>query len=113
MDNNDIFLDFWKNYQWPETTPIYYRLYHDEAGTPLFYSQENLPGTYINVTPQQYQLGKMDVVVKEGVLRDLPPPKPVKLRPSNIGTPCHPKDVTLIVDKSTANIKWSLSHDKD
>ena len=38
----------------PEPQPVFYSLYHDDQGHPLFYSMEDLPGTYIDVTPEQY-----------------------------------------------------------
>jgi hypothetical protein len=57
------FLDFWKTIKWPEIKPVFYRLYYDINGLPLFYSQEDLPGKYIDITPEQFALQNMAVRV--------------------------------------------------
>jgi hypothetical protein len=62
MTENE-FLDFWKTIKWPEIKPVFYRLYYDDDGLPLFYSQEDLPGKCINITPEQFVLQNMSVQV--------------------------------------------------
>lgn len=112
MDNNEIFLEFWKNFQWPEPKPLYFRLYHDEQGKPICYSREHREESYIDITPEQFALGDMNVMVEKGVLVKLSPPVPPKLKPSNTGTSCHRDDVTVIV-KNGPSQTWSLGHEKD
>lgn len=93
----DEFLEFWKNIQWPEIKPVYYRLYYDDAGQPLFYSQEDLPGKYIDVTPKQFSLQDQSVKIVDGKLVRQRRTMITKLVHSNSGTLCHKQDVTVIV----------------
>ena len=95
----DEFLEFWKTFQWPEITPVHYRLYYDDAGLPLFYSQENLPGKYIDVTPTQFALQDLSVKVRDGKLVRQRRTAITKLVHSDVGTLCHAKDVTIVVDQ--------------
>ena len=95
----DEFLEFWRNIQWPEVKPVHYRLYHDDAGLPLFYSQENLPGKYIDVTPEQFALQEKSLKVQDGKLVRQRLTTITKLVHSNTGTLCHAKDVAMVVDQ--------------
>lgn len=95
----DEFLEFWRNIQWPEIKPVHYRLYHDDTGLPLFYSQEDLPGMYIDVTPKQYALQDQSVKVVDGKLILQLRTMITKLVHSDSGTLCHVKDVTIVVDQ--------------
>jgi hypothetical protein len=95
----DEFLEFWKNIQWPEIAPVHYRLYYNDVGLPLFYSQENLPGKYIDVTPTQFALQDLSVKVRDGKLVRQRRTAITKLVHSNVGTLCHAKDVTIVVDQ--------------
>ena len=63
--------NFWKvftAFEWPETQPVTYRLYHDEQGRPLFYTMEHLPGTYIEVDQDIYVRAPHNVLVQSGKL---------------------------------------------
>jgi hypothetical protein len=91
------FLDFWRNYQWTDIKPVHYRLYHDDAGLPLFYSQEDLPGKYIEVTPEQYALQDTRVKVVDGTLFRQRTARMTKLVPAESGTLCHHNDVSIVV----------------
>ena len=96
----------------PEVKPISYRLYHDEAGRPLFYSMEDLPGTYVEVDAEAYAISSHDVKVVDGKV--VPLPKKIytrKLKPSDQGVACHPQDVCVVVSEDQPHIKWKL-HDQ-
>jgi len=97
MNNNEIFLEFWKNHQWPEPTTLYFRLYHDKDGNPLRYSRHHEPGEFIDVTPEEFAIGRMDIKVKDGKIIYPPPPRPMCLKVSASGAACDPYDVTVLV----------------
>ena len=95
----DEFLEFWKNYKWTDPKPVYYRLYYNDAGEPLFYSHEDLPGKHIDVTPQQFALQDQSVkVVNEKLVRQRRT-RITKLVHKDSGTLCHNNDVTIVVDQ--------------
>lgn len=111
MNNDEVFKDFWANYQWPDAAPIFYRLYYDEeTGNPLCYSMEDLPGKYIDITQEQYTASNSKVKVRNGVIVPNSKPLPPKLIPSTVGTPCHPTAVDIVVDPSDPNQTWILRH---
>ena len=91
------FLEFWKNIQWPELKTIYYRLYYNDVGEPLFYSYEDLPGTYIDITPEQCVQQDMAVQVVDGKLVRRRQTRITKLVPSTTGTLCSPNDVSIVI----------------
>jgi hypothetical protein len=102
------FLDFWKNIEWPEIKPVYYRLYHDDFGQPLFYSHEDQPGKYIDITPEQFALRDLQVRVVDGKLKPRRRPVPPKLVPSDTGTPCCPNDIAVVVNDQQEHQRWKL-----
>ena len=85
MDNNSIFTEFWRTYQWPESKPVLFRLYHDAAGLPLAYSQEDLPGAFVDITPEQYVKADFRVRVIGGVIISQEPPPPPRLMRASHG----------------------------
>ena len=91
------FLEFWKNHEWTDPTPVYYRLYYYDAGSPLFYSQEDLPGKYIDITPTQFVLQNMSIRVVDGKLIQYKTIWVSKLVPTDVGTLCHSQDVAIVV----------------
>ena len=111
MNNDELTTEnFWQVFSnlEPWTPPVvFWRLYYDEHGRPLFYTQEDKPGNYIDVTPEQYQLGDMTVRVKNGKLIKLSAPPTTKLVPNESGVACHPSDVTVVVAESQPHTKWS------
>lgn len=108
------FLDFWKTIEWPEIKPVYLRLYHDDLGLPLFYSHEDQPGKYIDLTPEQFALRDLQVRVVNGVLTPRNRPVPPKLVPSDTGTHCHSHDVAVVVSAQQLNQRWKLKqHEQD
>ena len=96
MTENE-FLEFWNNYTWTDTKPVYYRLYYDAAGLPLFYSHEELPGKYVDVTPEQFALQDQSVKVINGKIYRLRTARMTKLVPADSGTICHINDATIVV----------------
>jgi hypothetical protein len=91
------FLEFWHSYQWSDPAPVHYRLYYDDAGEPLFYSHEALPGKYIEVTPEQFALQDSSIRVIDGRLVRQKTVRMTKLVPAESGTLCHSHDVTVVV----------------
>jgi hypothetical protein len=106
--NDREFLDFWRAIEWPKEKAIYYRLYHDDLGQPLFYSHEDTAGKYIDVTPEQFALGDMQVRVVAGALKPRAQPVPPKLMPSTTGTPCYINDAAVVVDQEQPHQRWKL-----
>ena len=92
------FLEFWANYKWTDAIPVYYRLYYDDDGLLLFYSHDNLPGKYIDVTPEQCASQDRSVRVIGGKLVRQRTARMAKLVPADSGTLCHSQDVTIVVD---------------
>jgi hypothetical protein len=108
--------DFWAEVarltQGQEAQPIFYRLYYDDQGNPLFYSQEDLLGNYIDIDQATYAQSSRNVRVVDGRLVLLDTGTGVgKLRPRDSGTPCHPKDVSVVVDPVTAHTKWKKTYE--
>lgn len=97
--NEQEFLDFWKNHKWTDPKTVYFRLYYDDNGMPLFYSQEDLPGKYIDITPKQFALQNMSVRVVDGKIVQYRTIWMNKLVPAKSGTLCHSQDVTIVVAK--------------
>ena len=104
--NDQEFLDFWNTVKWPQEQVIYYRLYYNDSGEPLCYSHKDQPGKYIDVSPEQFALGDMQVRVINGVLKPRAKPLPLKLVPSDQGTSCHPNDVAIVVNQNQQYQKW-------
>ena len=85
----------------------FFRLYHDAEGLPLFYSMADEPGTYIELTPEEYHRGSSNVRVRNGKLVEVTWRTTVKLVPGNSGTHCHPDNVAVVVAEDQPHIKWS------
>ena len=91
------FLKFWNSYQWTDPKPVHYRLYYDGAGMPLFYSHEDLPGKYVDVTPEQFALQDRLIQVVDGKIVRRRTARMSKLVPATSGSLCHTQDVTVVV----------------
>ena len=101
-------LEVMRNFKWLDPVPVFYRLYYDENGLPLFYSMEDLPGNYLEITKEQYHQASRKIRVKNNKIVELTGPLPSKLVPSDEGISCHPEDVSIVVNNSTPHIKWKL-----
>lgn len=108
MNNNDIFLNFWTNFKWPEPEILYFRLYHDEHGKPICYSRHARPEKFIDLTPEQFAIGDINVDVVNGVLIHRAPPPPPKLKPSTHGVECYTTDVSIVATGWPNAKKWNL-----
>ena len=91
------FLEVWNNYKWTDVEPVYYRLYYDDTGLLLFYSHEDLPGKYIDVTPEQFALQDRLVKIIDGKIIRQRTTRITKLIPAETGTLCHTQDVSIVV----------------
>ena len=103
--------EFWSIlHAMPEPQPVFFRLYHQD-GVPLFYSMEDLPGTYIEVDQATYIHGSFGVSVADRKLIILEPAITAKkLQPSeHQGTPCDPRDVCVVVDHIAKHQKWNIT----
>ena len=91
----------------PAPAPVFYRLYHDDHGVPLFYSMEDRPGTYIDIDPATFAENRFDIRVRDGQLVTVTWRTTAKLIPGDVGTPCHPHDVTVVVNDDQPHTRWS------
>ena len=91
---------------------IFYRLYHDDQGRPLFYSMEDLPGNYIEIDQTTYAQGSSNVRVVDGKLIPIEKNLTVlKLKPGPHGTACDPRDICVIVDEILPHTRWKKSNE--
>lgn len=101
-------LDVFANLEPWQPPVVFWRLYYDQAGEPLFYTQEDKPGNYIDVTPEQYQRASMQVKVKSGKLMELSIKRTRKLTPASTGTPCCSTDVSIVVPEYEEHQCWRI-----
>ena len=93
----------------PDPKQIFYRLYYSDAGSPIIYSMEDLPGNYIEVDQSTYIVAPINVKVINGKLVYIKPVITVKkLQPSIDGTACHPQDVCIVVNVDQPHTKWTI-----
>jgi hypothetical protein len=103
--------NFWAAFGQPSEDPpplVFYRLYHDGQGYPLFYSMEDLPGNYIEIDQETYARSSSKVRVVDGKLKKNNVVATAKLTPSTTGTACHPADICIVVPVNQPHIKWSF-----
>ena len=91
----------------PESSPPFYRLYHSANGIPLFYSMSDEPGTYIEISQEDYHRNASNVRVRNGKLVEVTWKTTTKLIPGNSGSPCHPDNVAVVVAEDQPHARWS------
>jgi len=106
-ENTKNFWEVMQAWQAPETPKVFYRLYHNDDGVPLFYSMEDVPGTYIDIDLETYRRGSVRVRVQNGKLIEVAWTRTTKLVPGTSGSPCHPDNVAVIVTEDQPHTKWS------
>jgi len=90
----------------PEPKPVFFRLYYNSAGVPLFYSMEDVPGTYIEIDADTYARSSMTVRVRDGKIVEISCRPTYKLTPSDTGTKCNVHDVAVVTDGRDA-VLWT------
>jgi len=91
----------------PEPAPVFYRLYHDTEGNPLFYSMADEPGTYIDIDRATFVKNSMNVKVINSQVIEVTWKITNKIVPCTPGVSCDPRDVAVVVDFGLPNRKWS------
>jgi hypothetical protein len=89
----------------PEPKAIFYRLYYDENGDPICYTMEDLPGNYIEIDVDTYRRQPCNITVAKGKLVYID--QGIKLRPSDSGVSCDPRDVCVVVDPKQPHTYWN------
>ena len=90
--------EFWNIlHAMPEPQPVFWRLYYNDAGLPVCYSMEDLPGNYIDVDSETFALSPQNVQVVDGKLKYFTRRTSQKIVPSTTGTLCHPQNVAVVV----------------
>ena len=112
MSDQDTTDNFWTAFNsWEpqaELKPPLYRVYYNEQGYPLFLTNEDLPGNYIDIDRETFVDFPKYVRVVAGKLELLQVHHVSKLVPGKSGTPCAPTDVSVVVSSEQQHVKWSL-----
>ncbi len=90
-----------------EPKPIFFRLYHNEQGVPLFYSMEDVPGTYIEIDAETFQRNASNIRIRNGKIVEMTWQTTARLEPSETGTTCHPNNVAVVVTSDEPHQCWS------
>jgi hypothetical protein len=90
----------------PEPQAVFFRLYHDEHGFPLFYSMQDVSGTYIEISQEDYTRSAGNVRVRDGRIVQVNWQLGSKVTPGAAGTKCHPLDVAVVVNQDPG-VYWS------
>ena len=104
--------EFWAILAPTEIPKIFYRLYYDDRGRPLFWTMQDEPRNYIETDQETYQLQPKHIRVRDGKLVELITQDIKKLVPGTTGACCDPRDVCVVVAENQPNIKWSLKNDE-
>lgn len=108
------FWEAWNNFVWPEIKTVSYRLYYHADGSPDFYTMEDLPGQWIEVSQQVYVSSPRNVRVIDGELRFIPVTKRFqKLQPNKeSGIRCDIRDICLVIDQQSSGTLWKLEENE-
>jgi len=112
MTNNTT-ENFWEAFAIPQEPPkpIMYRLYYDDAGNPLFYTMQEEEGNYIEIDQETFVKSPTHIKVVDGKIVHTQCKQYIKkLVPSDVGTPCSPTNVCIVVNESEPHIKWSIKN---
>lgn len=113
-ETTENFWEVWNNFKWPDPAPIFYRAYIREDDT-IFFSMEDLPGRYIEIDLETYRQGDINVkVVNNKIVKVTPTTYVTRLHPNtDSGLPCHPTNVSVVVDKSMPHVLWGITSTYD
>jgi hypothetical protein len=100
--------EFWSAIQPIEIKPVIHRLYYNDQGLPLFFSQEELSGNYINVDAETFFNPPTHIRVIDGKLTIIDTCVVTRLTLTNFGVACHPHDISIVVEENLPNKKWNL-----
>jgi hypothetical protein len=101
--------EFWDALATPLSTAApTYRLYYGAQGEPLFYSMQDTPGKYIEIDHATYSDPPTHCRVVDGVLQVSKTISVTKIIPADTGTPCHPDNVSIVVDETEPHTRWTL-----
>lgn len=89
----------------PAPRPVFFRLYYNPDGSPLCYSMEDLPGSYVEIDAETFARGDVWVRVIDGKICKINKWTVEKLMPADHGTSCHPNNV-IVIDHNS-NTMWS------
>jgi hypothetical protein len=113
-ETTDNFWAAWAAWDRTEPAPVFYRLYYDDAGMPIVYSMEDLPGNYIEIDHATYatQSYHVRVVDQQLVTVEARTAATAKLTPdAENGTPCALSDVSVVVSALAPHIKWTKKYE--
>ena len=85
-----------------------YRLYYDQQGAVLFYSMEDCPGQWIEITAEQFAQADNHVRVVNGQLVPMLRTMSRKLVPGDGGTGCAVDNVAVVCAQGEFGKSWYL-----
>ena len=103
--------NFWQALEqvdWSSPKAIEYRVYHDDLGNIIEYSNEIKDGLFILVPREIWAVGDRSLKIKNGKLVSSKP-NFVKYSQSQDGIACDPYDICVIVDDQQDHVKWKLT----
>jgi len=113
-ETTDNFWAAWAAWDRAAPPPVFYRLYYDDAGMPIVYSMEDLPGNYIEIDHATYAKQSYHVRVVNQLLVAVESRTAAlaKLTPcAENGTPCALSDVSVVVSVLAPHIKWTKKYE--